>query len=159
MIPSICDLSDAHPGKVQTLRPRFRDFGQVSKFHGQITTIRCHEDNALLKSTLATPGAGRVMVVDGGGSLERALFGDMLGALLRDNGWAGILINGAVRDVEVVRHMPIAVRALEICPTRPNKVGTGERDVVVSFAGVTFTPGDWLYADENGVIVSSTPLV
>ncbi|MFM7434231.1 MAG: ribonuclease E activity regulator RraA [Gammaproteobacteria bacterium] len=158
MIPSICDLSDANIGKVQTLRPGFRHFGLLSKFHGRVTTIRCLEDNALLKSTLGTPGDGRVMVVDGGGSLERALFGDMLGALLRDNGWAGIVINGAVRDVEVVRQMPIAVRALEICPTQPNKLGTGERDVVVSFGGVTFNPGDWLYADENGVIVSTAPL-
>ena len=158
MIPSICDLSDAHAGKVQTLRPGFRHFGQLSKFHGRVTTIRCREDNALLKATLESPGEGRVMVVDGGGSLERALFGDVLGALLRDNGWAGIVINGAVRDVEVVRQMPIAVRALDICPTKPNKVGTGERDVVVSFAGVTFTPGDWLYADENGVIVSAMSL-
>lgn len=158
MIPSICDLSDAHPGKVQTLRPLFRDFGQVSKFHGPITTIHCFEDNALLKTTLGTAGAGRVMVVDGGGSLERALFGDMLGALLRDNDWAGILINGAVRDVEVVRHMPIAVRALGICPTKPNKAGAGERDVMVNFGGVSFSPGHWLYADENGVIVSATPM-
>jgi len=158
MIRSICDLSDDHPGKVRTVRPLFRDFGQVRAFHGPITTIHCFEDNALLKQTLATPGADRVMVVDGGASLERALFGDMLGALLRDNGWAGILINGAVRDVEGLRRMPIGVRALGICPVRPLKTGAGEQDVVVTFGGVSFSPGDWLYADENGIIISSTAL-
>jgi regulator of ribonuclease activity A len=158
MIRSICDLSDDHPGKVRTVRPLFRDFGQVTTFRGQVTTLHCLEDNALLKQTLGTPGEGRVMVVDGGASLERALFGDKLGALLLENGWAGIVINGAVRDVEFLRQMPIAVRALGICPTQPNKLGTGERDVIVTFAGVTFTPGDWLYADENGIILSATAL-
>jgi regulator of ribonuclease activity A len=98
------------------------------------------------------------MVVDGGASLERALFGDKLGALLLENGWAGIVINGAVRDVEFLRQMPIAVRALGICPTQPNKLGTGERDVIVTFAGTNFSPGDWLYADENGIILSATAL-
>lgn len=158
MIRSICDLSDDHPGKVRTVRPLFRDFGQVRAFHGPITTVHCFEDNALLKQTLGTPGEGRVMVVDGGASLERALFGDKLGALLQDNGWAGIVVNGAVRDVEFLRQMPIGVRALGICPTQPNKTGSGERDVVVTFGGVSFQPGEWLYADENGMIVSAAAL-
>ena len=158
MIRSICDLSDDHYDKIRTAQPIFRDFGQRLKFHGQVTTIHCFEDNALLKRTLSTPGNGRVMVVNGGGSLERALFGDVLGGLLLENGWAGVVINGAVRDVENLRNMPIAVRALGICPTMPRKEGTGERDVAVTFAGITIQPGDWLYADENGFIVSPTPL-
>jgi len=158
MIRSICDLSDDHRDKVRTARGVFRDFGQQLKFHGPIATIHCFEDNALLKSTLGEPGKGRVMVVDGGGSLERALFGDVLGGLLLRNGWAGVVINGAVRDVENLRQMPIAVRALGICPTQPKKLGSGERDVVVSFAGIAFCPGNWLYADENGIIVSEQPL-
>ena len=98
------------------------------------------------------------MVVDGGGSLRRALFGDKLGALLVENGWAGIIINGAVRDVEMLAQMPLAARALNVCPTRPQQHGTGERGIVVRFAGVTFRPGDWLYADENGFLVSASEL-
>ena len=158
MIRSICDLSDDHPALARAVDAVFRDFGGLRVFHGPITTLRCHEDNMLLRRTLSEPGAGRVMVVDGGGSLRRALVGDKLGALLLQHGWAGIVVNGAARDVENLRDMPVAVRALAACPTRPGQAGTGERDVVVEFAGVTFTPGEWLYADENGIIVSATPL-
>ncbi|NDD74239.1 MAG: RraA family protein [Gammaproteobacteria bacterium] len=158
MLRSICDLSDDHPGVVRAAESIFRDFGGLKVFHGAITTVRCFEDNALLKATLATPGAGRVMVVDGGGSLRRALVGDKLGALLLQHGWAGIVVNGAVRDVENLRDMPIAVRALATCPTRPAQLGAGELDLAVSFAGVTFTPGEFLYADENGLIVSARAL-
>jgi regulator of ribonuclease activity A len=158
MIRSICDLSDDYPDAVQTGESRFSDYGTVRRFHGRIDTIKCHEDNLLLRQTLSTPGQGRVMVVDGGGSLRRALFGDKLGGLLIENGWAGIIINGAVRDVEVLGQMPLAARALNVCPTRPQQHGTGERGIVVRFAGVTFRPGDWLYADENGFLVSATEL-
>lgn len=155
---SICDLADDYASQIRVLQPLFRDFGTITKFHGQVTTIRCREDNALLKATLSTPGGGRVMIVDGGGSLERALFGDVLGSILIKNGWAGVLINGAVRDVKFLKTMPLAVRALAVCPMAPHKEGTGERDVMVSFAGVTISPGDWLYADENGVILSVAPI-
>lgn len=158
MIRSICDLSDDHPGLAQAADPVFHDYGGQRVFHGRITTLRCHEDNLLLRRTLSGPGEGRVMVVDGGGSLRRALVGDKLGALLLQHGWAGIVVNGAARDVENLRSMPVAVRALATCPTRPGQQGTGELDVVVGFAGVVFRPGEWLYADENGIIVSATPL-
>lgn len=158
MMRSICDLSDDHFDAVRTAAPLFRDFGGLKSFHGPITTIRCFEDNALLKATLGTDGAGRVMVVDGGGSLRRALVGDKLGALMLHHGWAGIVVNGAVRDVENLRDMPIAVRALATCPTQPQKFGTGDRDQAVTFAGVTFVPGEYLYADENGLIVSAQPI-
>jgi regulator of ribonuclease activity A len=147
---SICDLADDYGTRIRVLQPLFRDFGAITNFHGPVTTIRCREDNALLKATL--------MVVDGGGSLERALFGDNLGSILIKHGWAGILINGAVRDVEFLKSMPLAVRALAICPIPPRKEGTGERDVIVSFAGVTLSPGEWVYADENGIILSATPI-
>lgn len=159
MTRSICDLSDDHVGKIQTARPIFRDFGIKRVFSGPIATLRCFEDNLLLRQVFSTPGHGQVMVVDGGGSIECALVGDKLAALMIDNDWAGVIVNGAVRDVENLRQMPVAVRALEICPTKPRQTGSGERDIVVHFAGVNFTPGHWLYADENGIIVSERPLV
>lgn len=158
MIRSICDLYDDHPALARAVDPVFRDYGGIRQFHGRITTLRCHEDNLLLRRTLSAPGEGRVMVVDGGGSLRHALVGDKLGALLLQQGWAGIVVNGAARDVENLRDMPVAVRALAACPVRPGKQGSGERDVVVEFAGTVFRPGEWLYADENGIIVSAQAL-
>jgi regulator of ribonuclease activity A len=158
MIRSICDLCDDHPDLVQVAEPVFTEYGGVRSFHGPITTLRCHEDNLLLKTTLATPGRGRVMVVDGGGSLRKALFGDVLAGLAVQHGWAGIIINGAVRDVENTRDMPVGVRALAACPRRPLQSGAGERDVAVSFAGVDFAPGMYAYADLNGLIVSTRAL-
>lgn len=158
MIRSLPDLCDAHGDLIQVAEPLFRDFGALRAFHGPVTTIRCHEDNLLVRSTLETPGGGRVLVVDGGGSLRRALVGDQLGSLMIRNGWAGVLVFGAVRDVEVLATMPVAVRGLGVIPVPPHKLGGGERDVPVSFAGVRFSPGDWLYADENGLLVSPRPL-
>lgn len=155
---SICDLADDHASKIRLLPPIFRDFGVTRQFSGPVTTVRCREDNALLKSILATAGNGRVIVVDGGGSLERALFGDNLGSMLQKNGWAGIVIHGAVRDVEHLKTMPIAVRAIGVCPIPPRKEGVGERDVIISIGGTVISPGDWIYADENGAIVSAEPL-
>ena len=158
MIRSICDLCDEHPDLIQVAGPVFTEYGGVRSFHGPITTIRCSEDNLLLKTTLATPGNGRVMVVDGGGSLRKALFGDTLAGLAMQHGWAGVIINGAVRDVENTRDMPVGVRALAACPRRPAQTGAGERDVTVSFAGVDFAPGMFAYADLNGLIVSTRAL-
>ena len=158
MTRSLPDLCDEHGGLVQVAEPLFRDFGGTRAFHGPLATIQCHEDNALIRSTFETPGEGRVLVVDGGGSLSRALVGDQIGSLLLKNGWAGVVVYGAVRDVEVLATMPVAVRALGVCPMPPLKQGKGERNLPVRFAGVTFTPGHWLYADENGLLVSPTPL-
>jgi regulator of ribonuclease activity A len=158
MIRSICDLSDDHPALARAVDPVFRDFGGLRVFHGRIATLRCFEDNLLLRRTLSNPGEGRVMVVDGGGSLRCALVGDKLGALLLQHGWAGIIVHGAARDLENLRGMPVAVRALAPCPTRPGQQGTGELEVPVSFGGAMFHPGEWLYADENGIIVSASPL-
>ena len=158
MTRSLPDLCDDHGDLVQVAEPLFRDYGSLRAFHGPITTIKCHEDNALVRSSFETPGEGRVLVVDGGGSLRRALIGDQIGSLMVANGWAGVLVYGAVRDVEVLATMPVAVRALGVIPVPPIKKGIGERDVAVRFAGVDFVPGHWLYADENGVLVSATPL-
>lgn len=158
MIRSICDLCDDFPDLVQVAQPLFRHFGAKRAFHGPIATLSCFEDNALLKATLQTPGLGRVMVIDGGGSLRHALFGDKLAAFAIEYGWAGVVVHGAVRDVETLATLPVAVRALGVIPLRPARTGAGVRDLTVSFAGVTFTPGHWLYADENGMIVSAQQL-
>jgi regulator of ribonuclease activity A len=158
MTRSICDLSDDHVGKVTTARAIFREFGTLRAFSGRIATLRCFEDNLLLRQVFSTPGNGQVMVVDGGGSIECALVGDKLAALMLQNHWAGVIVNGAVRDVERLREMPVGVRALNICPTKPGQTGSGERDLVVHFAGIDFIPGHWLYADENGILVSAAEL-
>jgi regulator of ribonuclease activity A len=158
MTRSICDLCDDHPDLVRVVGPVFRHFGLRRAFSGPIATLSCFEDNALLKATLQAPGQGRVLVVDGGGSLRCALFGDKLAAFAVENDWAGLVVHGAVRDVEVIATMPVAVRALAVVPLRPGRTGAGERDVPVSFAGVTFTPGHWAYADENGIILSAASI-
>ncbi len=158
MIRSICDMADDHRDLVQVADPIFRDYAGLKSFHGPIATLRCYEDNLLLRQVLSTPGEGRVMVVDGGGSIRRALVGDKLAALMLQHDWAGIVVNGAARDIENLRDMPVAIRALNVCPRKPEQTAAGEVDVEVTFAGVTFKPGAWLYADENGIIVSPTPI-
>ena len=158
MTRSLPDLCDDHGDLVQVAEPLFRDYGSLRAFHGPITTIKCHEDNLLVRTTFESAGEGRVLVIDGGGSLRRALVGDKIGSLMIKNGWAGVVVFGAVRDVEVLATMPVAVRALGVIPVQPHKKGAGERDVPVRFAGVRFTPGDWLYADENGLLVGPRPL-
>lgn len=151
------DLCDTHP-EVQVAEPLFRGFGGRVAFHGAITTVRCHEDNSRVRELAGMPGQGRVMVVDGGGSLRRALLGDQIAANAARNGWAGFLIHGAVRDVEVLAQLDLGVQALAAHPMKTEKRGLGEVDVPVRFAGVDFHPGHWLYADANGVIVSASPL-
>jgi regulator of ribonuclease activity A len=152
------DLCDTHP-EVQVAEPLFRGFGGRVAFHGAIATVRCHEDNSRVRELAGTPGQGRVMVVDGGGSLRRALLGDQIAATAARNGWAGFLIHGAVRDVEVLAQLDLGVQALAAHPMKTEKRGLGEVDVPVRFAGVDFHPGHWLYADANGVIVSARKLV
>lgn len=152
------DLCDTHP-EVQVAEPLFRGYGGRVAFHGAIATVRCHEDNSRVRELAGTPGQGRVMVVDGGGSLRRALLGDQIAATAARNGWAGFLIHGAVRDVEVLAQLDLGVQALAAHPMKTEKRGLGEVDVPVRFAGVDFHPGHWLYADGNGVIVSARKLV
>ncbi len=151
------DLCDAHPD-VQVAEPLFRGFGGRVAFHGPIATVRCHEDNSRVRELAGTPGQGRVMVIDGGGSLRRALLGDQIAASATRNGWAGFLIHGAVRDVEVLAQLDLGVQALAAHPMKTDKRGLGEVDVPVRFAGVDFHPGHWLYADANGVIVNARAL-
>lgn len=151
------DLCDAHP-EVQVVEPRFVDFGGATMFCGRIVTVRCLEDNSRVRELVAAEGTGRVLVVDGAGSVRRALLGDMLAEQAVANGWAGLLIHGAVRDVQVLCNLPLGVKALAAAPKKTEKRGLGEVDVPVRFAGVEFTPGHWLYADANGVIVASQAL-
>jgi len=152
------DICDAYSGRIQVLEPLFRDFGGKRKFYGEIVTVKCHEDNSMVKNTLATEGRGKVLVVDGGGSLRCALLGDLLGAMAMENGWQGVLINGCVRDVEILKGMELGVRALGPLPMKSEKRGEGEVNVIVRFAGVSFEPGWYLYADENGMIVAREKL-
>jgi len=152
------DLCDAHENKVSVCSPVFRRFGGARSFHGVISTVKCFEDNSKVREALSKPGAGRVLVVDGGGSLRCALVGDQLALLAQKNGWAGIVVYGCIRDSEAMAGVPIGVRALASHPLRSLKRGVGETDVPVVFAGVTFVPGHCLYADGDGVIVSPDPL-
>jgi len=151
------DLCDANP-EVLVLDLVLRSFGARSVFCGAVATLQCFEDNSLLRSMLGEAGAGRVLVVDGGGSMRCALLGDQLAALAVANGWAGVLINGAVRDVEQLRAIELGVQALAVCPRKSEKRGLGQRDVPLRFGGATITPSCWLYADHNGVLISERPL-
>jgi regulator of ribonuclease activity A len=152
------DLCDAHSAAA-VAQPVFKSYGGRARFHGPIATMQVFEDNVIVKQRLATPGAGRVLVVDGGGSLNCALVGDILAGLAVDNAWAGIIVNGCIRDSAAIGRMQVGILALATSPRRCDKRGGGTSDVPVAFAGVTFTPGEHLYADEDGVVVSAKPLV
>jgi regulator of ribonuclease activity A len=154
-VPDICD--DFLP-ELQALQPLFTEFGAKKKFYGEIVTIKCFEDNSLVKQTLGTDGQGKVLVVDGGGSLRCALLGDMLGVMAAKNGWLGAVINGCVRDVEILKTIDLGVRALNCHPLKSNKRNEGQLNIPISFAGVDFEPGQYLYADENGMVVANTQL-
>lgn len=151
------DLCDANPD-LAVAAPILADFGGLAAFGGPIATLRVWEDNTLVRAALEQPGGGRVLVVDGGGSTSCALVGDILAGLALANGWAGVVVHGCVRDVAELRAIGIGVRALAACPRRSAKGGGGERDVTLSFAGVIFTPGHFLYADADGVVVSPRDL-
>lgn len=153
------DLCDANEGKVRVVAPMFRSFGGKARFAGPISTLKVFEDNSLVRSALETAGAGRVLVVDGGGSMRCAMVGDQLAALGVKNGWAGIVVYGCIRDSGPIAGMDIGVFALGTHPQKSVKKGAGDQDIPVTFGGVTFVPGHWLYADEDGVIVADAPLV
>jgi regulator of ribonuclease activity A len=152
------DLVDAHSDVVKSCEAQFRQYGGRVRFHGPIRTVKSTEDNALLKQTLSTAGDGAVLVVDGGGSLRSALVGDLIAGLGQKNGWAGLVIWGAVRDTVALGGVDIGIKALGSNPWRSSKNGTGQVDVPVSFGGVEFRPGNWLYSDEDGILVSSRRL-
>lgn len=152
------DLCDAYGEAVEVLEPMFADFGGRSSFGGPVRTLKCHEDNSLVAQRVDEPGDGAVLVVDGGGSLRCALLGDNLAAKAARNGWAGVLVYGCVRDVEALAQIDLGIQALAAHPRRSVKQGIGERDVPVTFGGVRFAPGRFVYADGNGVIVADQPL-
>jgi regulator of ribonuclease activity A len=152
------DLCDAHPEQVRVADAVFRDYGGLQRFAGSIDTLQVFEDNKLIAEALGTPGHSRVLVVDGGGSLRTALVGGRLAAMAHTNGWAGVVLNGCIRDSVEIREIDIGVRALATSPLRGGKKGTGNRGVKVTFAGLTFTPGQYLYADEDGIIVADRSL-
>jgi regulator of ribonuclease activity A len=152
------DLCDAHPELVQVVEPMFSNFGGRDSFGGEIVTVKCFEDNSVVKSQADQPGKGKVLVVDGGGSLRRALLGDMIAEKAAKNGWEGMVIYGCVRDVDVLAQTNLGVQALASHPMKTDKRGIGDLNVVVTFAGVTFRPGEFIYADNNGVIVSPSAL-
>ena len=152
------DLCDAHTDVVKVCQTPFRSFGQVAAFHGPIRTLSVLDDNALVRQVLERPGQGAVLVVNGGGSLKRALVGDNLAKLAIDNGWAGIVVHGVIRDSGVIDSMGIGIKAMGVIPLRADRDAIGEIDIPTAFGGVIFTPGDWLYADEDGVVVSAQRL-
>ena len=152
------DLSDEAP-EVRALELQFRNFGAIKQFGGQVVTIKCHEDNSLVKQCVDEAGLGRVIVVDGGGSQRRALLGDMLAEKAAANGWAGLVINGVIRDVDEIGRTNLGVQALGTCPFKTEKLGVGQRDITVQIGGVDIAPGDYVYADNNGVIVSKRALL
>ncbi|MDF5755574.1 ribonuclease E activity regulator RraA [Spongiactinospora sp. TRM90649] len=151
------DLYDERGDALDSCDLQFRQYGGRQAFSGRIATVRCHQDNALLKAVLSEPGEGRVLVVDGGGSLHTALVGDVIAGIAMASGWSGVVVNGAVRDVAMLRTLDLGLKALGSNPRKGTKTGQGERDVPVSFGGVTFRPGAELWSDEDGILVTACP--
>lgn len=156
----LCDdyASMLDDGTLAVLPPVYRSFGQKARFCGPAATVQVHEDNALVRSELEQPGQGRVLVIDGGASLRRALVGGQLGVLAEHNGWAGIVVDGCIRDCDEINVCQIGVRALGTHPRKSGKTGAGQRDVRIQISGVAVSPGDWIYADADGVLVASHEL-
>lgn len=153
------DLCDAHPDHVRVLAgPDWRHYGGRSAFGGEVNTVRCFEDNSRVKELLSEPGDGKVLVVDGGGSLRHALIGDMIAARAAENGWAGVVIHGACRDVDVLDGIDFGVCTIGAVPIKSVRRGEGQLDEPIIIAGVLIRPGDFIYADRNGVIVADRDL-
>jgi regulator of ribonuclease activity A len=159
--PATCDLCDARKGDTdgafRVLPPVFRDFGGRTAFRGTVSTVKCFEDNSMVKAAVESPGQGRVLVVDGAGSLQRALLGGNLGAAAARNGWAGLVIDGAVRDLAELAACAIGIRALAPVPMPTERQGQGQRDVALHLRGVWVRPGDWLVADADGIVLLPRP--
>jgi regulator of ribonuclease activity A len=153
------DLCDEFGAQVQVAEPLFRDWGGSTSFAGPIETLRVFEDNALVRETLEMHGRGRVLVVDGGGSLRAALVGGKLAALAHQNGWSGIVVHGCVRDCAELAATPVGIKALNAVPRKSAKTGAGERGTPATFAGVTFVPGAHLYADRDGIVIADRDLL
>jgi regulator of ribonuclease activity A len=155
VVPSTCDLCDAHEGdaSLRVLPPLFRSFGGAVGFQGPAATLQCFEDNSAVRAALEERGEGRVLMIDGGASMRCALVGGNLAALGAKNGWAGIVVDGCVRDAAELAAAAIGIRALGLHPLRSAKRGEGRREVAVRLQGVTVRPGDWIVADADGVVV------
>jgi regulator of ribonuclease activity A len=153
------DLCDAYPDAVRVAEPLLHSYGGVIRFGGQMETLQVFEDNGLVREVLETAGRGRVLVVDGGGSLRTALVGGRLASLAQTNGWSGLVINGCIRDSAEIAELTIGMRALSTSPRRSSKAGVGTRGIMLTFAGLTFTTGEYLYADEDGVLVANRSLI
>jgi regulator of ribonuclease activity A len=153
------DICDEFPDAVMVAEPIFTHYGKRKRFHGPATTIKVYEDNVLVRSAVEEAGNGRVLVVDSGGSLRRALLGDILAGMAADNGWAGVIVNGCIRDSAAIATIDIGVMALATMPLKSGKRGDGETGVSVSFAGITIRPGEYLYADEDGLLLSRRELI
>ena len=156
--PATTDLCDAHEAAVQVLTLPWLDLGGRIAFHGQISTIKAFEDNSRVREAVAEPGQGRVLVVDGASSMARAMLGDLLAAKAVENGWEGIVIVGAIRDSAMIATLDLGVKALGRCPRKTEKLGDGLRDVPLEIAGIAVRPGQWLYADADGVVISDGAL-
>lgn len=157
------DLCDRHEtevrsGQVRVVEQLFRAYGGLASFHGPMATLKLYEDNSLVRQALEAPGHGRVLVIDGGGSRRCALVGDQLAQLGAKNGWAGLVVFGCIRDARAIGSIPIGVFALATHPLKSIKKGIGEMDIPITFGGVTFNPGEYLYADADGILVSPSPL-
>jgi regulator of ribonuclease activity A len=152
------DLYDRFETEMRVCDPIFRDFGGRIAFWGQAVTVKCFEDNSQVKTVLSEPGAGRVLVVDAGGSLRCAMLGDLIAGSAVTNGWAGVIVWGCVRDSHVLATMELGVKALAASPRKSVRRGEGQRDCPVTFAGVRFAPGDWIYADADGILVAERRL-
>jgi regulator of ribonuclease activity A len=152
------DLVDEHGDRVGTCSVQFRQYGRVLRFCGPIRTVKTFRDNALIKATLSEPGCGAVLVIDGAGSLESALVGDLIAGLALRNGWRGLVICGAVRDSVALAQLDLGIKALGSNPRKSGKNSLGQVDVPVEFGGATFRPGNWLYSDEDGIVVSDQQL-
>jgi regulator of ribonuclease activity A len=152
------DLYDQHETRVRVCEPLFRDFGGRRAFYGEAVTVKCFEDNTQIKAVLAEPGAGRVLVADAGGSTRCAMLGDLIAASAVAQGWAGVVLFGCVRDSLDLAGMDLGVKALAANPRKSQRRGEGQRDLAVTFAGVRFVPGDWVYADADGILVADQAL-
>ena len=155
---STADLHDTHESKVRVANVLMQSYGQKARFSGPIATVKCFEDNSLVRAALEEPGNGRVLVVDGGGSIRCALVGDKLAALALNNGWTGLVVHGCIRDAAVIATLNTGIKALGTNPRRSVKQGQGERDIPLAFTDTIFMPGHWLYADEDGILLSSAEL-
>jgi len=153
-----CDLCDLHDAQVRVLELPLQDFGGRIAFNGLVSTVRAYEDNSRVREAVEEAGQGRVLVIDGDGSMRRAMIGDLLAAKAAENGWAGVIVFGAIRDSDAIATLSLGVKALGTCPRKTDRLGAGERDVEVELGGVRIRPGDWLCADEDGVVIADNDL-